>query len=972
MREYFPFSSSRVSILLLMTTETALLESLGITDPAQQQGIISGQLRLLLLDASAHMDWDWLLPFPVLNSGQYSGNASNSRASWYFHAPSGNDPGVGPVNQILPIAQQQLVQHTNYRYSVCETGFLRGFALADPKGYKALLASAKNGTRFRSEGGGITSPDNLLPHGEAFIRNYLEGQYWVSKNSSGVPSGTACWIPDDFGHDPQLPVAAEAMGLVSAGFERIPGTNGIKPLNGSQTMVEMLTDDKIDFNWTAADGSSLTAHWLISKQKQDGSWVGGYGQGNDIASTADIASYLDMNLKPSPTPYIYVPVLSDFSLPNTNLTNVVQQWNARSTSDLTIPYPNVIAVCGSFEVYGQLLQFHKSQLDASYGKQFNANPFWTGCYGSRPAIKILHQRAARNLLAAEVFSIIANKVQIDGGSSAVGTGNTYAGLLSDAWNILAPSTHHDYITGTAIPDVYHTEQMILLRQADERAEKLRNDTMHLIAGAITLPQYQTSQAVAVFNPQGFARTGVVEVSGTALKHAGFPMPANGAQVSADGNLLFSASVPSLGYQTVFLNQLSLPSNTSTVTPSTNPVTGNSVVLANGLVTATLTRDGNGFWGLTSVIDQGTKKELVPADTIMNQLLFYADGGDEYRFGMEEANAWTYTDVSKSLSNPTISIVESGPLRVTVRTGFTYDDDKVKIQYTQDYILQANEPMLRFRTTGAAPLLQAANYDNGAAVVVGFPLLDASQSIDTLVRGTPNHWTDLMPTLYWNDQTFMPTHNFVIPRQNKQSLCAIYHSDIPAWGLSNQVAGSNSSSNTLYGCLFRNGDGHYYNWVQPQLQWPFGTDPDQHVRNYALRMPSTLGTPESGSPLQEALAFADPLQGVPVFPWTAELPDQLSLATSNNPATIVIVMKPGTYAPEQTVLRVYQPSNTTQSVTLTLSNLLNSSEKKLNVVAQTALEKNLDAVQKKPLAIKTTTSTIQFKAVRALTTLAIKP
>src|ERR1700750_1712833 len=51
------------------STEARILASLGITDPALQGSIVSGATRLLILDASAHMDWDWLLPFPVLVNG---------------------------------------------------------------------------------------------------------------------------------------------------------------------------------------------------------------------------------------------------------------------------------------------------------------------------------------------------------------------------------------------------------------------------------------------------------------------------------------------------------------------------------------------------------------------------------------------------------------------------------------------------------------------------------------------------------------------------------------------------------------------------------------------------------------------------------------------------------------------------------------------------------------------------------------
>jgi alpha-mannosidase len=951
-----------------MATEQDWLSSLGITDPATQASIISGTTRLLLLDASAHMDWDWLLPFPVLTN--YDGPTSNpqtcdpqqSRAYWYFHGPNGTDPGVGPVTQILDGAGA-LLANASYRYSICETGFLRGYAQTDPAGFQTLLANGGGGAnaRLRSAGGGITSPDNLLPHGEAFIRDYLMGQAWLAANAPQIPAGATLWIPDDFGHDPQLPVLAQAMGMIAAGFERIPGTNDLTPLDGSPALSATLAANKIDFLWTADDGSQMVGHWLI----------GQYGQGNNISATSDIESYLALNATPSPTPYIYVPVLSDFSLPNKNLASVVDAWNAAPPS----PYQNVIAVCGSFEVYAQLIGFHASQMVTTYGTPFNANPFFTGCYGSRPGIKIRHQRAVRALLAAETFSLIATWGQPGGGSGAMGTGGTYTQELADAWNILLPSTHHDFITGTAIPDVFHTEQMSLLRQADRRASWLLRDALRTIAGAIQPPATFTGQAVAVFNTLGFARGGIVELTAKQVRDASVSVPATGAQVTPDGGLLFIAPAPSLGYQTIDLSALVPPANP--VKPVSQ--TASSVVLANGLISATLTPGIKGVWGLTSVVDVATGSDLVPPGRVLNDLTFYADGGNEYKFGPEaQPLIWTLTDVSAYLSNPTIAVVEQGLLRATVRTAVTYDDGaNPPIEFVREYILHAGEPMLRMRTTGAAPVSVPDTYSPGVSVLVAFPL-SPEAPLDSLQRGTPSHWTGVMPTLYWNDQTFIPTHNFVIPGVGTEMACAIYHADVPAWGLSNRAVAdsTNSDGRVLYGCLWRNGVGQYFtSWVCQAPNVPLGSDPDVHVREYALRLPvaNAPDWPATGQPLQESLAFASPLLGMTVAPISGRMPPTMSLAASAESSALVTVAKPGTVDPGDVILRVYQPTNTTLPIALTLaSNLAPAGGGAIVVSGQTALEQPLSAANEARLNLTSTSTTVSFTAPTALTTLAITP
>jgi alpha-mannosidase len=936
-----------------MSTEQDILTSLGITIPSEQQQIMSGAARLLILDASAHMDWDWLLPFPPLVTG-----GGSERAGWYFDQ---SPYPRGPVLDILTSATAQLGT-AGYRYSICETGFLRGFAQADPAGFAALLQAGAGGT-LRLVGGGITSADNLLSAGEAFIRNYLLGHAWLAATCPGVPPVSTLWIPDDFGQDEQLPIVVQAMGMIAAGFWRIPGLAGNKtPLDGGSSLATTVQAGGIDFLWIARDGSTIMAHWLTAA---------GYGQGNLVAGNGDITGYLDDNFAASPTPYIYVPVLNDFSMPNTGLVGVVNGWNA---SGGEYQGTTVVAVNGSFEEYAQLASFHPDKLNAPYGASFPAYPYWTGFLASRPDLKVRHHRATRNLLAAELFSVMAGWAQPAGGSAAGGTGSPQAALLQEAWELVAPSTHHDYLPGTAIPDVYHTEQQRLLRQADDTAAWLLRDAMDTLAGAIQ--PSGLGAPVAVFNALGFARTEVVELSAAQMADFGIAASGAGYQSSADGGLLFSASAPSLGYQTAYLGTGAAPANAATVT---GPAAG-VVTLDNGLVTATLAQDTDGIWQLTSVRDGGPAgAELLAAGAVGNELRFFYDGGDEYRLGVEsDPVAWSLVNVGANISNPTLTVRESGPLRVTVRTAVTYDHGTARIELVREYVLHADEPLLRMRSTGAAPLLSDPSgicTHRGCSVVAAFPL---AQGIDLVIRGTPYHWTDTVPTPYWTGLNYLPTHHFAVPYAGGSPLCALYHADIPSWGLDVQWnAATNSpepNDGILYGGLWRNGDGHYYGWTSPKpVPPPRGTDAAVHVREYALRMPSTLGGPDQGAPLREALAFAQPLRAVPVAPWTGSLPDTLSLASAADPRAVVTTVKPGTVNPGDVVLRAYQPTNAPLATTLTLApQLAPGSGAAFAVRGQTALEQELPPAQAALLNLSSTASTISVTLPTALTTLAVTP
>jgi len=177
---------------MMSESERSLRQSLGIRDDVQQ---------VLIVEQSAHCDWDWICTFEE------------------YYCQDGNISGHQPVRTTL---QQALgLVSSSYTYVYCEVGYLRRF-MEDPKVSEADKTALKNaaGTTFLFSSGGITSAENLTLHTETFIRNYLLGRQWLTQ-TFGVPASKQMWIPDDFGHDAQLPALLQAMGFTGAGFESL-------------------------------------------------------------------------------------------------------------------------------------------------------------------------------------------------------------------------------------------------------------------------------------------------------------------------------------------------------------------------------------------------------------------------------------------------------------------------------------------------------------------------------------------------------------------------------------------------------------------------------------------------------------------------------------------------------------------------------------------------------------------------------
>jgi hypothetical protein len=222
-----------------------------------------------------------------------------------------------------------------------------------------------------------------------------------------------------------------------------------------------------------------------------------------------------------------------------------------------------------------------------------------------------------------------------------------------------------------------------------------------------------------------------------------------------------------------------------------------------------------------------------------------------------------------------------------------------------------------KTTGAAP--------SAYSIMTAFPL---SQPVDTIVHGTPCHWTavqpwtGLQPLPNWQPPIFQATHRFVLPQAGSNGLGAIYHQDVPAWAF--------TEAGVLIGCLLRN---------TPKNAWgAAGTDFDTHTLQYAFRISSGLGDPATGQPLSEALNYAMPpvaaLINQPSLnrgQLVPTLPESGFLASIASPG-VILAAKPGDVAPGTLILRLYQPTNSAQTLSITLG-----AGQPSQVVAVTALE-----------------------------------
>ncbi|MGE6757352.1 hypothetical protein ACQKGO_04995 [Corallococcus interemptor] len=782
----------------------------------------------ILICPTTHIDWDWVYTFD-----QYY--ASNNQAT-------GGSSGRDTVQNIFNAAASLFSRKIGFTFSVTEVGFLQRYARDSPAGIATFAAAGED---FCLMGGGITSPDNLVCAGELFIRNYLVGRTWAKQAGLGANLYDSAWLPDDFGHDPQLPVVLHAMGLTTAGISRVPGSPqgspGARPIDPpGPSIASQLNSDGLVFHWQAGDGSRITTLFM-----PDTYGTVGYLDADNIPSnTQTVNQFVKQYNSGWPNGLRFIPAGIDFATPGAMSSSGEPMSWLNVTNGYNSSYGNsngVKGTTGTFKTYMDAVL--KSGASLPVNAPLNAQNYWTGYFASRPALKRNQYAAVRALMSAEVVSALLRTCS----GYATSSLDAFDASVWNGWEMLAPSSHHDFVTGTSPDNVYYGEQLPLSRQGVSVARAALDQGMELLARGISPKPRSQELPVVVCNTLGFKRVHGLLAELTppaadprfdAVKSVRTRDGLLPIQRTANGNLLFMAAPPSAGYETVYLSTLAPPG--PIVVP--DPSVGATAMLENDLISVTLSKaDG---WGISQFSYGEDGASLFASQCVGNELRFYTDSGNIYQFGNEpygSTNPPAYGtfshDTSATFEGGEARWLEQGPYRYRLLAEVTEKNSGHR--FTLEYSLVVGERFLRMKLTGAAP--------SGKSVAVAFPMVDPNGTAPTtLSYGTPHYQQDVLPVPNWPGPTFVATHDYVIPclQQGSQPVGGIYHQGIPAWTL--------DGTGVLLGVVLRN--------TPAGGRGASGSDNGWHEQEYVVAPPvSVHGTPVLGTPLKDALSVTTPLE-----------------------------------------------------------------------------------------------------------------
>ncbi len=477
----------------------------------------------------------------------------------------------------------------DYKFVLAEVDYLKPYFDAHPEDRADLLRFIDEG-RVEVMGGTYNEPNTNLTGPETSIRNFVHGIGFQRDVLGGDP--TTAWQLDVFGHDPQFPGMAADAGLTSSSWARGPHHQWGPMQNGGDPRRMQF---RSEFEWIAPSGVGLLTHYMPAHYAA-GWWM---DSSTSLAEAEDATYELFRGLKSvALTRNVLLPVGTDYTPPNTWVTEIHRDWNARYT------WPRfVCAVPGDFfaavraELAGR----------APSPQTRDMNPIYTGKDVSYIDTKQANRAAEDAVLGAERFSAFA----------ALLSGARYPeAALAKAWVQLAWGAHHDAITGSESDQVY-LDLLTGWRDAWELGRAARGNALAVLSSAVDaeLP------SVVVWNPLAHKRSDIVTVrldepvsGGAAILDAAGG--AHRALVEDDGHSVSwrAEDVGSLGWRTYRLVDSDEPS---------------AWIPADGL------EIGNEFHGLrvdpargggvVSMVEHGTGRELITDGAVGNELAVY----DEY-------------------------------------------------------------------------------------------------------------------------------------------------------------------------------------------------------------------------------------------------------------------------------------------------------------------------------------------------------
>ncbi|NET02993.1 MAG: alpha-mannosidase [Sphaerospermopsis sp. SIO1G1] len=508
-------------------------------------------------------------------------------------------------------------------------------------------------------GGFWVEPDLNLISGESIVRQLLYGQrYFLEKFGKISP---VVWVPDTFGFCASLPQF-----LTQAGIEFFV----TQKLRWNDTT-------KFDYDlfwWRSPDGSQILSYMSAP-----------------IGETIDpvkMTEYLcEWQTRTGLNDALWLPGVGDHGGgPTRDMLELARRWEHSQILprlEFTTAENYLQHIKLEAESLPQGLPVWEDELYLEFHR---------GCYTTHADQKFFNRKSEHLLYQAELFATLATAIY----------GCEYPKMeIETAWKKVLFNQFHDILPGSSITQVYQ-DALPEWEDVQKVGNRILDDALRAIASHITLPQppQQNSIPIIIFNSLNWERSEVVSLTLPENYQTGKIYNCEGKEITtqqSENSLLFIPTVPSIGYQIYWFSPTSKNSNIEK-----NELPENWTLENQYIQVKINPQTGD----IDSIFDKIQHREIL--NGAGNQLQAFQDSGQYW-------DAWNIDPDYNSKPLPpaklkSIQWLEHGEIQQSLRVVREIGQS----QFTQDYILPKNSPILKIQNT--------VNWqENQVLVKTAFPL-----------------------------------------------------------------------------------------------------------------------------------------------------------------------------------------------------------------------------------------------------------
>ncbi len=564
---------------------------------------------------------------------------------WQWCVPE----GLSLVKSTFRSALDRMNEFPGYTFTSACAGYYKWIQLSEPEMFEEIKQRVEEG-RWAVVGGMWVQPDCNIPSGEAFCRHMLYSQKFF-KEHFGITVKTGYNV-DSFGHNGMLPQLFKKSGIDNYVYQRP---------NRFEEMPGLPAEDL--HLWKSPDGSVIRCFHIPD------------GYGGDVHKERLDAHYYSKNQ----------PMMVFFGVGN----------HGGGPSKEHLAHADALIEKGDFKYSTPDEYFEETKNVAAPLVETDLQHHASGCYSANSRVKELNRRAETELVTAEKLDVLANILT----GSAI-----HNDRLEAAWERVMFNQFHDILAGCSIKDAYKDAENGF-GYARETAMGINTFAAQRISWRIKTTDFLNADVsemrcrmwyrngegspMVVFNPHSFpvksygqfGDQGVAKVldskgNEVVLQKVRAPYT-DGDHVN---KTIFEAEVPPYGYAVYYLYHAESEEEktyTSDLVATENSLQNSKVKVVfdkeTGAVSSYILKNGNTEFA----------KGLLGKAVVCND-----EANDTWGHRIFDYNI----DIG-CFGGGTLELVESGPVRATIKSVVTYGNSVLKRYYS----LYANSEKLTVRT-----------------------------------------------------------------------------------------------------------------------------------------------------------------------------------------------------------------------------------------------------------------------------------